>query len=100
MPHGSGGDAPEVSLTHTVALYDPADGRVVHLHQVVVLGGGGRVEEDRAEREAVENARLRGHDVGGLRVQHVTAPLPDRPGVLHVDTATGELVALAPRPSP
>ena len=28
----SAGDAPKVSMTHTVAVYEPSGGRVVHLY--------------------------------------------------------------------
>lgn len=92
---GTGGKAPKVSATHTVALYDPADGRVVHMHHVVVFEGGKSVSAEEAQREAVENARRRGREVGKLKTL-----LVDRPtiggGRFRVDTANKTLIPLEP----
>ncbi|MFD7102327.1 hypothetical protein [Streptomyces celluloflavus] len=93
MQYMSAGNGPLVSLTHTVAVYDPAsDGRVVHLHHVVVLEGGKTVGREEVEQEALGKAREKGHDVGRLRLQYLDVPLPEGRGVLCVDAATGSAV--------
>ncbi|MCP2165547.1 hypothetical protein [Goodfellowiella coeruleoviolacea] len=99
MESAGAGNAPSVALTHVVALYDPADGRVVHLHHVVVLEGGRRISREEAERQAVVSARESGHESDGLRSRYLETPLPEGPGVLHVDTATGRVHAAAPDPA-
>ncbi|WP_418153150.1 hypothetical protein [Actinoalloteichus caeruleus] len=88
------GDAPAVALTHVVALYDPSDNRVVHPHHVVVLEGARRITREEAEREAVDRARELGRDTARLRSLYLDTPLPEEPGVPHVDTATGRVLAV------
>ncbi|MEU5438318.1 hypothetical protein AB0G73_33885 [Streptomyces sp. NPDC020719] len=100
MEHGSGGTAPGVSLTHVVAVYEATGGRVVHLHHVVVLEGGQRIEQADAEREALQKAQGEGHAVSGLRTHYVTRPLPREPGVLHFDVAAGTVIAKAAAGTP
>ncbi|WP_418153148.1 hypothetical protein [Actinoalloteichus caeruleus] len=95
MRFGGGGTGPRATATHLVVLYDPSDNRVVHLHQVVVLEGGETVSREDAERHAVDQARLLGHDPERLTGLHLDTPLPDEPGVLHVG-AGGRLVAIWP----
>jgi hypothetical protein len=90
------GNALSVALTHVVALYDPSDGRVVHLHHVVVLEGGKRISREEAERQAAVTARELGHESDRLRSLYLETPLPEEPGVLHVDTAAGRVYAASP----
>ena len=91
---GSGGKAPKVAATHVVAVYDPTDGRVVHLHEVVVFEGGKSISRGEAEREALEHAHRHGHPVERLKALWVH----ERPagGHLRVDVASGKLIALKP----
>ena len=72
----SAGDAPKVSMTHTVAVYEPSGGRVVHLHHVVVFGGAKNIRVEEAEGEAIDNARRRGWNSKELRTLHVTELVP------------------------
>jgi hypothetical protein len=92
---GSGGKAPKVSATHIVAVYDPADGRLLHLHHVVVFEGGKSISPKEAEREAIEHARRRGHNVAKLKTLLVRERLPGG-GHFRVDVAKGKLIALEP----
>jgi hypothetical protein len=91
MTHGSGGAGPKVVQVHTVALYEPDGGRVAHVHQVKVFEGGKSVDRETAEREAVEQARKRGHDVDGLRLHYTDRSLPMKRGLLRFDRNNGDL---------
>jgi len=97
----NGGKAPKVSATHTVAVYDPTDGKIVHMHHVVVFEGGKKVNAQEAENEAMQRAKSRGHDAGKLKallVHHHAAP---RGGRFRVDLENKKLVALEiPRRGP
>ena len=89
----SAGDAPKVSMTHTVAVYEPSGGRVVHLHHVVVFGGAKNIRVEEAEGEAIDNAGRRGWNSKELRTLHVTELVPPSRGVLRVDMESGKLVS-------
>ncbi len=91
---GSGGKAPKVSANHVIAVYDPTDGRVLHLHEVVVFEGGKSVSREEAEREALEHARRRGHPVDRLKTLWVRERLAG--GHFRVDVAGGKLIASKP----
>jgi hypothetical protein len=91
---GTGGTAPKLAATHTVALYDPIDGRVVHMHHVVVFEGGKAVTAQQAENEAVEKAHRRGHPVDRLERLSLAGPAPRVGGRFRVDLASRTLVAL------
>ena len=95
---GSGGLAPQPAATHVVAVYRPSDGRVLHLHQVVVLEGGKDVGADVAERGALESAERAGLAVAELSTLRVTEPLPPEPGMLRVDLESECIVSEPPDP--
>ncbi len=94
MMNGSGGAAPRIAATHNVALFDPRDGRIVHMHHVVVFAGGKPVTPQQAESEAVAIARRRGHKVDRLELLTVAGPLPREKGRFRVDLARRALVPL------
>jgi hypothetical protein len=94
---GTGGTAPKIVNTHTVALYHPADGRILHLHQVVTFEGGKSISAEAAQREAHEIARRHGHDVGSLGTLLITGKAPTaHQGRFRVDHATQKLVSEPP----
>ncbi len=55
----SAGLAPLIADVHVVALYEPSDGRIVHLHAVVVCEGGRPISEQDAIDEARSHAAKR-----------------------------------------
>src|SRR5437660_467534 len=91
---GNGGNAPKVSATHLVAVYDPADGRVVHMHHVLVMEGGKPVSAEQAEKEAVEHVKRRGRDAGSLRTLLAERHLHSHRGLFRVDVANQKLVPM------
>ena len=50
-----GRKAPKVSMTHSVAVYHTAMGRVVHMHHVVILERGKEVSAEKRSTRRWEN---------------------------------------------
>ncbi len=96
----NGGRAPKVRARHTVAVYDPADGRVVHMHHVVMFEGGKEITSQQAEREAIEKATRRGHDAGRLKTLLSRDDAAHHGGRFRVDLKAGKMVALEAPPRP
>jgi hypothetical protein len=95
MMTGGAGKSLKIVEGHAVAVYDPKDGRVVHMHHVIVFEGGKSVSAEQAQKEAVEAVKRR-----GLRVENVKtlrADLPAEPaGRFKVDVDKKKLIALKP----
>jgi len=92
MTNGVGaGTAPRVVDEHLVAVYDPKDGRVLHLHAWTVFEGGQSVSEEEAVEEALKVARQHGHRTEGAQTLHTTQGVR---GPHRVDLATLALVLL------
>jgi hypothetical protein len=89
---GNGGTAPRVTDEHFVAVYDPADGKILDIHTVRIFEGGRSVAADEATEEAVKAAKERGHATGRLHTLHVKE-LPGQ-GRYRVDLTTKRLAAL------
>lgn len=67
----SGGVAPQMRGVQTVFVYDPADGKVVHVHHLVLLEGMEIPPATDQVEAALEAAHRVGHDrakVAGLHV--------------------------------
>jgi hypothetical protein len=89
------GSVPPVIGVDAIALFDPADGRVVHMHQITTFAGAERRTPDEQRQAGIEAARHLGHDVAGLDALHV----PDfQPGIsiYRVDLANRQLMAMPP----
>lgn len=79
-------------------LYDPKDGRVVHVHGVTVLHSGGGVGAAELEARARRLAEHFGKPTAGLRALHV--PIADirNQGRLRVNQSRNGLEPATPRP--
>jgi hypothetical protein len=82
------GEAPRVTSSIVVALYDRQSGAVVHLHTLHVHEGAREVKQSEAIEQAQRNAQTLGHEADrlGIAVSADAAhgELPHR-----VDPATG-----------
>ena len=67
----STGEMPAIASSDAVAVYDPRDGRVMHMHHVITFQGGHRFDESHQERDALEYARRLGCRVEGLATLRV-----------------------------
>lgn len=96
----SAGAAGDVTKTMVVALYEPATGRIRHLHQVLVHEGAAEVTEASAVEAAQAHARRLGHDPAALQVAVSGDPEHGRsPHRIAVDTGRFVPVPKAERPS-
>jgi hypothetical protein len=75
-------------------VYDPSDGKIVHMHHVVVFEGGKKVNEQEAENEAMHRAKSRGHAADKLKTLLVHHHAVPRGGRFRVDLVSKKLVAL------
>lgn len=66
-------------------LFDPSDGRVVHVHGVTSLNGSPTVSDAELEQKAIENAERLGHSTSELKALHVPPSAVRRRGLLRVE---------------
>lgn len=92
----SAGPAPKIVATHAVALYDPENGRIAHLHRVLTLEGGAHYSPEHHEQNARAYAEKMGHPVKTLHALHVPN-LRSAAGRFRVDVHKQSLVEV-PRP--
>jgi hypothetical protein len=88
------GEAPRVTSSVVVALYEPHSGRVVHMHTVHLHEGSRAVDQSEAVEQAQRHARTLGHAPDRLATAVSTdaahGQLPHR-----IDPATGAFEPLA-----
>ena len=78
-------------------LYDPKDGRVVHVNGVTTLPGGKEVSPADLERRAMTHAKALGRSVKGLKPLHLPLSAIRQPGGFKVNAkGTGFLPSHAP----
>jgi hypothetical protein len=72
-------------------LFNPKDGRVVHVHGATTLQGGKKVSDVELEKDATEHAKAFGHAVTGLKALHVPISAIQERGALKVNSKGTEL---------
>jgi hypothetical protein len=65
------GKAPKLESIYVVAIYDPEDGKIRHMHHVITLENASKADRQLIEREAIANARKLGHNTDSLKVLHI-----------------------------
>jgi len=65
------GETPKLESSYAVALYDPKDGKIRHMHHVITLENASKTEPQLLERDAIANAKRVGHNTDGLKVLHI-----------------------------
>jgi hypothetical protein len=81
-------------------LYDPEDGRVVHVHGVTTIRGGKEVSDVELEQRTITQAESSGHPVHGLRSLRVPVSAIRQGGGLKVNAEGTGLVAPEPPARP
>src|SRR6188472_1337551 len=87
------GEGPVVASIDAIALYDPKDGRVVHMHHVVTFEGITAQDREAQRQNALDLARKFGHKVVDLQVLHVPNFQPTGKAY-RVDLAKKALIAM------
>jgi hypothetical protein len=82
------GDAPKVTNSLVVAVYDKGSGGVVHVHTVHVHEGAREVSEAEAAEQARRHANTLGHDTERYGIAVSTDPAHGR-HPHRIDPATG-----------
>ena len=65
------GDTPKIESVFAVALYDPKNGSIRHMHHVILTANSLRPDRKIIEKEAIFNAKRFGHPVDNLQVIHI-----------------------------
>ena len=79
-------------------LYNLATGRIVHMHRVITLPGGRKVDDAEMERRIRERSVSTGRDGSGLGVLHVDPNTYKMGAVYQVDVGAKKLVEATPSP--
>lgn len=67
----SAGNTPEIRSVNVTVLYEPRDGRVVHMHYAIELEGAEPRTPEQQQQSARESAQHLGCNIDGLEVLHV-----------------------------
>lgn len=86
------GHVPAVAAIDCMVLYDPQDGRIVHMHHVIAFEGARRRDHDELQSSARESAKRFGCQMDGLKVLHVPNFHPAAGKVCRVDPKKRKLV--------
>lgn len=65
------GTVPALTSTDAIALYDPRNGEIVHMHHIVTFAGAERQNYEEQQQRAIESAQCLGCNVDELRMLHV-----------------------------
>ena len=88
------GKVPKLESVHGIALYDPTDGKIVHMHKILNFEGASPADLQEKEKEVLERARknLQG-DVTKLKVLH-TPNMQEISGQYSVNVKENTLVRI------
>jgi hypothetical protein len=81
-------------------LYDPEDGRVVHVHGVTTIQGGKAVSDAEVEQRTIAHAKSLGRPVQGLRSLQVPISAIRQGGGLKVNAEGTSITASEPPAHP
>jgi hypothetical protein len=88
------GPVPKAVSSSLCVLYDPVDGRIIHIHQTVVLAGAKAPGKTAVERKARALLQSRGVDASKAKALHVDRPKLRPDTHYEVDPRKGRLVAV------
>ena len=87
------GETPKLESIYAVALYDPKDGKIRHMHHVITLENASKTDPQMIEREAIANANTVGHNTDSLKVLHVPN-FEDPTSIYRVDVERKTLIKM------
>jgi hypothetical protein len=65
------GNVPKLESVYGIALYDPTDGKVIHMHTILNMEGASPVDYQEKEKEVLEYAKKElERDITKLKVLH------------------------------
>ena len=89
------GEAPKIESIYAIALYDPKDGKIRHMHHVITPENASKKTEPQLlERDVIANAKKLGHNTDILEVLHIPN-LEDPTSMYRVDVERKTLVKIS-----
>ena len=69
--YSTAGKVPKLESVYGIALYDPTDGKIIHMHTILNMEGASPIYPEEKEKEVLEFARTKlKRDTTKLRVLH------------------------------
>lgn len=65
------GDTPKMESVYGVAIYDPKNGIIRHMHHLILTSNTPLPDPQTIEKEAISIAKRFGHDVDNLKMIHI-----------------------------
>jgi hypothetical protein len=65
------GDTPKMGSVYGVAIYDPNNGDIRHIHHLILTSNTPLPDPQIIEKEAISIAKKFGHDVDYLKIIHI-----------------------------
>jgi hypothetical protein len=65
------GKTPRLESIYAIAVYNPKDGKIHHMHHVITLENASKADPQLIERDAIANAKKIGHNTDSLKVLHI-----------------------------
>jgi len=91
--YSNGGKVPRIVDTHVVAHFDPATGRIAHVHSLTIFEGAQALSDQQAVEAARKSAKKCGISLSGLESKDSNESIHGR--IPHrIDLASGAFVAL------
>jgi hypothetical protein len=92
------GKALDDSLSRACIVFDPKDGRVIHVHGVTTLAGAKQTTDAELEKDAKRHAQAFGHALAGARMLHLPMSAMHQPGPFKVNAQGTGLEAIGKAP--
>lgn len=89
----------EHEASQVCVLYDPRDGRVVHVHGSTAVRKELACTKAQLEERTLHHAKAFGHSVAGLKTLHVPLSAIRQRGTMKVDEESQTLVVSSPPPA-
>jgi hypothetical protein len=87
------GEIPRLDSIYALALYDPKDGKIRHMHHVITLENASKTDPQLLEKDAIANAKKLGHNTDSLKVLHLPN-FEDPTSVYRVDVERKTLIKI------
>jgi hypothetical protein len=88
------GKTPNLESIYAISLYDPKNGKILHMHHVLNMEHSSNIEPQQLEKDVVAFAEKLGHNVKRLKVLH-THDLQDMTLNYRVDVNKKTLVKVS-----
>ncbi len=92
------GKAIDDTLSRNCIVFDPKDGRVIHVHTVTTLVGAKQTTDAEFEMDAKRHAEAFGHSLAGARMLHLPMSAMQQQGSFKVNAQGTGLEAVGQAP--